>query len=154
MSSTVTKTFRFLTSAQVMGLHQTIIAAAHPSQPGMLDSAVTSPINVKHYEKEENVFQLAAVLAEKIMKNHPYQDGNKRTALLAADMFLKINGYKLQDTPMANDAINDSIATAHVAVTTRQWDAKQLGQYYESIATPVASWTPLIMAYRNAATEC
>jgi len=40
------------------------------------------------------VFQLAANLSEKIMKNHAYQDGNKRTALVAADMFLKINGYK------------------------------------------------------------
>jgi prophage maintenance system killer protein len=87
------------------------------------------------------------------MKNHAYQDGNKRTALLAADMFLKINGYKLQDTPMAADALNNNIANAHVAVTTNQWTARQLGEYYESIATPIASWTPDIMTYRNAATE-
>jgi prophage maintenance system killer protein len=73
------------------------------------------------------------------MKNHAYQDGNKRTALVAADMFLKINGYKLQDTPMANDAVNVDITNAHVAVTTSQWDVKQLGEYYESIATPIAS---------------
>jgi len=106
-------------------------------------------MNIKYYEKEENVFQLAAHLAEKIMKNHAYQDGNKRTALLAADMFLKINGYKLQDTPLAADTLNDDIANAHVAVTTNQWNAKQLGEYYESIATPIASWTPEILAYRN-----
>ena len=54
---------------------------------------------------------------------------------------------------MANDAVNTDIANAHVAVTTSQWDAKRLGQYYESIATPIASWSPEIMAYRNAATE-
>jgi prophage maintenance system killer protein len=36
--------------------------------------------------REENIFQLAAYLAEKIMKNHAYQDGNKRTAPPAADI--------------------------------------------------------------------
>lgn len=153
MTSPAAKTFRFLTSAQVIRLHQTAISKAQPSQPAMLESAVNSPMNIKHYEKEENVFQLAANLAEKIMKNHAYQDGNKRTALLAADMFLKINGYKLQNTPMAHDAVNHDITNAHVAVTTSQWDAKQLGQYYQSIATPIQSWTPDIMEFRNAATE-
>lgn len=68
-------------------------------------------------------------------------------------MFLKINGYKLQKTPMAHDVVNHDITNAHVAVTTNQWDAKQLGQYYESIATPIESWTPDIIEYRNAATE-
>lgn len=87
------------------------------------------------------------------MKNHAYQDGNKRTALLAADMFLKINGYQLQRQPMAPDAVNHDITNAHVAVATSQWDAKRLGQYYESIATSIESWSPEIMEYRNAATE-
>lgn len=119
----------------------------------MLDSAVGSPINVKLYTQEENVFQLAANLAEKIMKNHAYQDGNRRTALLAADMFLKINGYRLQKTPMAEDAVNQAIADAHVAVVMNKWDVNQLGKYYESIATPVGSWTADILAYRTGATE-
>lgn len=153
MSSAATKTFRFLTASQVIRLHIRSLANRQPSQPAMLDSAVNSPMNIKYYEKEENLFQLAANLAEKIMKNHAYQDGNKRTALLAADMFLKINGYQPQKQPMAPDAINHDITNAHVAVTTSQWDAKQLGQYYESIATPIESWSPEIMEYRNAATE-
>ncbi|PVH74071.1 hypothetical protein DL98DRAFT_605784, partial [Cadophora sp. DSE1049] len=151
--SAAVKTFRFLTSAQVIRLHQTTIARAQPSQLAMLDSAVASPMNIKYYEQEENIFQLAGNLAEKIMKNHAYQDGNKRTALVAADMFLKINGYKLQDTPMGYDRVNDGIAMAHVEVATSRWDAKKLGQYYESIAIPIESWTPDIIEYRNAATE-
>jgi death-on-curing family protein len=149
MSSTAAKTFRFLTSIQVNRLHQIVIAKRKPSQPAMLESAVASPMNVKYYEKEENIFQLATNLAEKIMKNHAYQDGNKRTALLAADMFFKINGYKLQRMPMAHDDVNNGITNAHVAVTTNQWNAKQLGEYYESIATPIESWTANIMEYRN-----
>ena len=120
----------------------------------MLESAVASPLNVKYYEKEENIYQLAANLAEKIMKNHAYQDGNKRTALLAADMFLKINGRQLQKTPMEEDQANRGITDAHVAVVTNQWDKKQLGDYYESIATPLDTWTPEIVEFRNGATEC
>ncbi|THC89115.1 hypothetical protein EYZ11_011442 [Aspergillus tanneri] len=74
---------------------------------------------------EEDVFRLAANLAEKIMKNHAFQDGNKRTALLAADMFLKINGYYLQKVPFAEDTHNKGLANAHVAVVTNQWTADQ-----------------------------
>jgi death-on-curing family protein len=74
----------------------------------MLESAIHSPIDMEHYTKEEDVFQLAANLAEKIMRNHAFQDGNKRTALVAADMFLKINGYYLQKVPFAEDKTTKS----------------------------------------------
>ena len=69
--------------------------------PVMLESAIWR-IKLKHHEKQGDVFQLAANLA-KIMMNHAFQDGNKRTALLAADIFLKINGYYLQEVPLAED---------------------------------------------------
>lgn len=61
----------------------------------MLESAVHSPINLEHYSRQRNPFQLAADLSEKVMRNHAYMDGNKRTALVAADMFMKIKGYRL-----------------------------------------------------------
>jgi hypothetical protein len=54
---------------------------------------------------------------------------------------------------MANNAVNTDIANTYIAVTTSQWDTKQLGQYYESIATPIASWSPEIIVYRNATIE-
>ncbi|PTU22007.1 hypothetical protein P175DRAFT_0531552 [Aspergillus ochraceoroseus IBT 24754] len=42
-------------------------------------------------------------------------DGNKRTALLAADMFLNINGHRLQNVPFADDPFNKAaLADAHV----------------------------------------
>ncbi|OJJ42426.1 hypothetical protein ASPZODRAFT_137334 [Penicilliopsis zonata CBS 506.65] len=91
-----TQTIRFLTVSQIQRLHaRFVIPNAVPAQPSLLESVVYLPMNMKHYAKEDDVFQLAANLAEKIMKNHAFQDGNKRTALLAADMFLKINGYYL-----------------------------------------------------------
>ena len=143
MASVVaTKTLRFLTAAQIQRLHAAWVNPnAQPTQPIMLDSAVQSPINIKYYTNQQNVFQLAANLSEKIMKNHAYPDGNKRTALVAADMFLKINGYKLQRVLLqandVNDRVNQSIADAHVAVCTSAWTAEQLGQFYQSVASEI-----------------
>ena len=61
----------------------------------LLESGVNRPQNVHYYEGEENIFNLAAAYAESIAKNHPFADGNKRTAFLSAGAFLENNGYKL-----------------------------------------------------------
>lgn len=119
----------------------------------MLESAVQSPISVKYYTNEQNVFQLAAILSEKIMKNHAFQDGNKRTALVAADMFLKINGYPLQPVPLQPDATNQTLENAHVAICNNAWTAEQLGQLYQQMATAIEEWTPEIIAFRDQGTE-
>lgn len=157
-AKTASKTLRFLTTAQVQWLHTTRINP-NPllSQPTLLDSAVHSPRNINHYTNQDNVFQLAAALSESIMKNHAYQDGNKRTALVAADMFLKINGYILQKVPMqandTNDRVNQQLADAHVAVCTNAWTTEQLGQLYQSMATATEEWAADAQIYKDAAVE-
>ena len=86
------------------------------------------------------------------MRNHPFQDGNKRTAMAAADMFLKINGYKLQDIPLdSNEPNNKEFRDAHLALINNQWTADQLGNYYESMAKPVSGMTKIIMEFQDAA---
>ncbi|QUC17169.1 uncharacterized protein UV8b_01410 [Ustilaginoidea virens] len=87
--------FRFLTTKQVKRLYDAHIARVQPTQPTYLESATYSPQQHKRYG-EQDLFRLAGVLAQKIILNHAYQDGNKRISLLAADIFLKINGYQLQ----------------------------------------------------------
>ena len=42
----------------------------------------------------------AAALLESLAINHPFVDGNKRIAFAAADVFLRINGWRLQRAPM------------------------------------------------------
>lgn len=71
------------------------------------------------------------------MKNHAFQDGKKRTALVAADMFLKMNGYRLQRIPSVCESVDNGLADAHVAVTTNQRSAEELGRYHEIVATKV-----------------
>jgi prophage maintenance system killer protein len=147
-------TFRFLTVSQVKRLHaRQVIAHGRPTQPALLESAVNSPMNVKHYEGVNDIFKLAANLAAKIMKNHAYQDGNKRTALVAADMFLKINGYCLQETPLSQDSRGVGLENAHSAVCTDQWTADNLAEYYRQIATEIPGWSEEIVKYRNDSVE-
>jgi death-on-curing protein len=42
----------------------------------------------------------AAALLESLAINHPFVDGNKRMTFAAADVFLRINGWRLQRAPM------------------------------------------------------
>ena len=127
------QTLRFLTSKQVQRLHISWINPHGPlSQPDMLESAVHSPINLEHYSRQRNPFQLAADLSEKVMRNHAYMDGNKRTALVAADMFMKINGYRLLLDEEDLFAVNGELADAQVTVVTGGWSRERLGRYFES----------------------
>ena len=154
MASSASRTFCFLTAKQIGLLHaRLIIPGVAPSQEALLDSAANSPMNTKHYTNTTDIFQLAAVLSEKIIKNHTFQDGNKRTALVAADMFLKISGYSLQEDPMAQYSVNTGLTNAHNAVCTNQWSPEQLARYYKAIATPLTEWKELILQYRKEAIE-
>ena len=60
----------------------------------LLESALGRPKNLFAYG-ETDIFILAACFAEGIARNHPFVDGNKRTALLTADLFLADNGVHL-----------------------------------------------------------
>lgn len=87
------------------------------------------------------------------MKKLAYQDGNKRTALVAADMSLKINGYRLQRIPLLRDGVGNDLSDVHVAVTTNQLSAEDLGRYNENVASKVDEMTQEIRFYRDGDTE-
>jgi death-on-curing protein len=62
---------------------------------GLLDSALARAQNTFGYENVSDVPRLAANYAFGLAKNHPFADGNKRAAFLAAGTFLRINGLRL-----------------------------------------------------------
>lgn len=66
---------------------------------GLLESAMARPRNIAVYEPDADIARLAAAYAFGIAKNHPFIDGNKRTALVACRTFLLLNGYQLTATP-------------------------------------------------------
>lgn len=63
---------------------------------GLLESALARPKNIEAYEPDWDIARLAASLAFGIAKNHPFIDGNKRTALVATRTFLALNGVELR----------------------------------------------------------
>ena len=64
---------------------------------GLLESALARPRNLAHYG-EPDVCQLAAAYAFGLAKNYPFIDGNKRSAFVATELFLALNGWRL-DAP-------------------------------------------------------
>ncbi|NIJ62683.1 type II toxin-antitoxin system death-on-curing family toxin [Qipengyuania flava] len=72
---------------------------------GMLESALARPLNQWTYG-EDDLCALAAAYAYGIARNHPFADGNKRTAWVFARLFLMLNGQTLSFTPrMAIDVV-------------------------------------------------
>jgi death on curing protein len=59
---------------------------------GLLESALARPKNLYHYSADAALSRFAAAYALGIVKNHPFIDGNKRTAWIVCALFLELNG--------------------------------------------------------------
>ena len=77
---------------------------------GLLESALYRPVQKFQYEPKSTLPELAASYSYAIARNHPFFDGNKRSALLAAIVFLGINGMKLHATE--EEAVLETLALA------------------------------------------
>mgnify|MGYP000568990215 CR=1 FL=1 len=60
----------------------------------LLQSALGRPQNLANYN-DPNIAELAASYGYGIARNHPFNDGNKRTAFVVVELFLILNGYEL-----------------------------------------------------------
>jgi death on curing protein len=65
----------------------------------LLESALSKARNVFAYDRHATIYQLAASYAFGIARNHPFVDGNKRTALVVSIGFLRLNGYQVISPP-------------------------------------------------------
>jgi death-on-curing protein len=61
---------------------------------GLLESALARPLNLAAYHTPDCA-DLAAAYGYGIARNHPFMDGNKRTAFVVIELFLAMNGYEL-----------------------------------------------------------
>ena len=82
----------------VLAIHDELLFE-HGGAPGirdedLLDSALSRPQNIQSYGKP-NIFSLAASYINGIVRNHPFVDGNKRTAFMVGYVFLFVNGKEL-----------------------------------------------------------
>jgi death on curing protein len=95
---------------------------------GLLDSALTRPVNKHAYEGCSDVAVLAAAYGFGLARNHTFVDGNKRVAFLAVGVFLAINGHRLTATPVAAiEAILELASGAMDESQFAQWIRDHLG---------------------------
>lgn len=90
---------RWLSRALVQAVHD-LLVAEHGGLPGIRDeglllSALDRPRNLRAYAKAD-FFGLAAGYAAGLVRDHPFLDGNKRTAFAAACIFLEDNGFEVE----------------------------------------------------------
>jgi death-on-curing protein len=90
---------RFLTVDEVLAIHERLVdtfgGPPGVRDAGLLESALYRP-RTGYYE---DLSAMAAALFESLLMNHPFLDGNKRIAFFATDVFLRLNGWKLEVNP-------------------------------------------------------
>lgn len=89
---------------------------------GLLDSAMARPRNLAAFE-DPDAAALAAAYAYGIARNHPFVDGNKRTAAVVSETFLLLNGYALG----ANDA---EVVVAILALAAGELSEEELIDWF------------------------
>lgn len=87
---------QFLSLDEVLAIQERVISAfggmSGVRDRGLLESALYRPQS-GYYESLE---EMAAALFESLLINHPFADGNKRVAFFATDVFLRLNGWRMQ----------------------------------------------------------
>lgn len=86
-------THNFPTIEEVVAIHDEQIALFGGSQGLRDEGALVSAIMRPQLGYYDSLIEEAAALLESLAMNHPFVDGNKRTALDATDTFLRLNGH-------------------------------------------------------------
>lgn len=89
----------WLSKAAILAIHDEQLAehggGTGVRDDGLLESALARPRNRFAYDAAVDLATLAAAYAFGLARNHPFIDGNKRTAFVAAELFLDLNGMVL-----------------------------------------------------------
>ena len=96
--SSANETWRWLPAQMLVSIHDEQQSehggAAGLRDEGLFESALARPRQLATYG-EPDVVELAAAYAFGLVRNHPFVDGNKRTAFIAAQLFLRLNGHRI-----------------------------------------------------------
>lgn len=96
----MTREWTWLDRAVIVAIHEVQLAehggSAGVRDAGLLDSALGRPLQLSHDgDPPPDAPALAASYGYGISRNHPFIDGNKRTGFVAAELFLRLNGWTL-----------------------------------------------------------
>ena len=116
-----------LTVAQVTEIHAAVLeefgGLAGIKDQGLLESAVAAPqATVFGQSPFADLAEVAAAYLFYLCRNHPFHDGNKRTAMAAAIVFLRLNGVEPRRDSKDWESFVLEVAASHLdrAQTTRR----------------------------------
>ena len=126
----------YLTPEQVLFLHSRLVSetgGAHGVRDlGMLLSALGRPqTTFEDKELYPDLFTKTAALMDSLVRNHPFVDGNKRTAITAAGIFLSINRYQLK-------VENSEMVRFTLACAQSQLNLEEITEWFKKNSLPVS----------------
>jgi len=112
---------KYLTTPQILAIHHQMVKRFGCSQGirdiALVESAVARPqATYDGVDLYENIFDKADALLQSLLKNHPFVDGNKRTALTSSGVFLKMNGYDLINYHDEEVEFGVAVDTQHLSI--------------------------------------
>lgn len=118
MSSEGEREFVWLTELQVKILHAEAInlfgGLPGNRDAGLLQSALARPQNLRAYDEDATLFDLAASYGFGLAMNHAFIDGNKRVALLAIRAFLFRNGFRFNPEEVETVTMMEGLAAGDI----------------------------------------
>jgi death on curing protein len=119
----------FLTLDNVIEIHQNQIfnygGNSKLRDSGLLSSALAQPSSMFHGKYlHNNIFEMAAAYLFHIVKNHPFIDGNKRTGIVSALIFLSINKIEIETS-------NKELELMVIAVASGKMNKTEISKWFE-----------------------
>lgn len=126
--------FRFLSLEDVLELHEMQLelygGATGIREPNLLESAVMMPqASFGGQFVHDGVFEMAAAYAFHIAENQPFVDGNKRTALASALVFLDWHQIEIEDP-------GEELYNAMINLALKKLDKNGLAKLFKNLAKP------------------
>ncbi|MGH8137055.1 MAG: type II toxin-antitoxin system death-on-curing family toxin [Steroidobacteraceae bacterium] len=95
----------YLTTADALFFHKELIAR-HGGTPGIRDlGALEASLHRAQTGYYGTLIQEAAALFESLLHTRPFIDGNRRVAFAVVDVFLRINGYRIEADSQSTDSV-------------------------------------------------
>ena len=122
----------YLTIEEILFMHHRILVELQPDNndftvlnPGNLESAISRP-QQSAFGKDAypDIYSKAAALAESLIGNHCFQDGNKRIGITAGIVFMMNNGYKI--TVNEND-----VYQAAMKISKGEWKFDNIRDWFK-----------------------
>ncbi|MBR8840924.1 MAG: type II toxin-antitoxin system death-on-curing family toxin [Stigonema ocellatum SAG 48.90 = DSM 106950] len=108
----------WLTEQMVLAIHEDLISQygglSGVRDPGLLEASLARPRHKFSYQPEASLLELAAAYGFALCKNHPFVDGNKRTAFMAMYVFLGLNAYSFNAPEPEIVLVMESLASGEI----------------------------------------